>query len=101
MWTVWPVISEAYYLLESERGPGDAVFHWIVSGHIRLIDLRPVDIRRMRQLLKKYADLPMDLADAALLVACERKKINRVFTIDKRDFLIYRPVHTAQFEILP
>ena len=55
----------------------------------------------MRQLIKKYSSLPMDLADAALVVGCERAKIHRVFTVDRRDFMIYRPSHVAQFEIIP
>ena len=101
MFTVWPVIAEAYYMLERAGGPADAVFHWILAGHLRLIDLRTSDILRMRQLLRKYSDLPMDLADAALVVACERKKIHRVFTVDRRDFLIYRPLHFSQFEVIP
>jgi predicted nucleic acid-binding protein len=55
----------------------------------------------MRQLLKKYSDLPMDFADAALVAVCERRKIRRIFTVDRRDFLIYRPNHTEQFEVIP
>jgi predicted nucleic acid-binding protein len=65
------------------------------------MDVRDSDVLRMRQLMKKYADLPMDFADAALVVACERARIRRIFTIDRRDFLIYRPKHTEQFEIVP
>jgi hypothetical protein len=40
----------------------------------------------MRELMRKYRDLPMDLADATLVRAAEREKISRVFTIDRRDF---------------
>ena len=99
--TVWPVIVEAYYILDNRGGPADRVLHWLTARHLRLIDLRDADLRRMRQLIKKYADLPMDLADAALVAACERTKIHRIFTVDRRDFLIYRPAHASQFEVIP
>jgi hypothetical protein len=46
-------------------------------------------------------DLPMDLADAALVRAAEREKISRIFTIDRRDFELYRPRGIGQFTILP
>ncbi|HJT21369.1 MAG TPA: hypothetical protein VJ746_12910 [Nitrospira sp.] len=41
--------------------------------------------------MKKYKDLPMDLADAALVGVAEREKIRRVFMLDRRDFEVYRP----------
>jgi uncharacterized protein len=55
----------------------------------------------MRFLMRKYQDLPMDLADAALVRVAEREKIGRIFTIDRRDFGIYRPAGIRRFEILP
>jgi predicted nucleic acid-binding protein len=101
MFTVWPVIVEAYYVIASRGGPANRVLHWIAAGHLRLIDIRATDVRRVQQLLKKYVDLPMDLGDAALVAACERAKITRIFTVDRKDFLIYRPTHVAQFEVIP
>jgi predicted nucleic acid-binding protein len=101
LFTVWPVVVEAYYVIESHNGPADRVLHWLTAGHLRLIDLRETEIRRMRQIIRKYSDLPMDLADAALVAACERMKIRRVFTVDKRDFMVYRPAHVSSFDILP
>ncbi len=101
LYTVWPVIVEAYYVLEIRGGPAERVLHWLSARHVRLIDLKEPDIRRMRQLIRKYSDLPMDLADAALVAACERAKIHRIFTVDRRDFLVYRPAHISQFEVIP
>jgi predicted nucleic acid-binding protein len=43
----------------------------------------------------------MDLADAALVAVCEKAKIRRIFTTDRRDFLIYRPIHGEHFELIP
>lgn len=56
---------------------------------------------RMRDLMNKYRMLPMDLADAALVAVAERERIRRVFTVDRRDFSIYRPAKLGKFMIIP
>lgn len=56
---------------------------------------------RMRELMKKYRDLPMDLADAALVAVAEREKVRRIFTLDRRDFEVYRPAKLGRFILLP
>jgi uncharacterized protein len=43
----------------------------------------------MRELMSKYANLPMDLADAALVRVAEREGIRKIFTVDRRDFSVY------------
>jgi uncharacterized protein len=101
LFTVWPVVVEAHYLIQRYGGPADVVLHWVQAGHVRIMDLRGPEIRRMRHLLRKYGNLPMDLADAALVAACEKTKIRRIFTTDRRDFFIYRPVHIEHFELIP
>ena len=58
------------------------------------------DFPRMRELMWKSRDLPMDLADAALVRVVERKHVRRLFTIDRRDFEIYQPYRLGRFEIL-
>lgn len=44
----------------------------------------------MLALMKKYSDLPMDLADASLVVVAEHLKHGRILTTDQRDFQVYR-----------
>jgi len=44
----------------------------------------------MRELMRKYSNRPMDLADAALLRVAEREGIRKIFTVDRRDFSVYR-----------
>jgi uncharacterized protein len=55
----------------------------------------------MRALMKKYRDLPMDLADAALVRVAERDGVSTVITIDRSDFASYRLHGTKRFRILP
>ena len=55
----------------------------------------------MQELMRKYRDLPMDLADAALVRVAERERLRRIFTLDRRDFQIYRPSRIGRFVIFP
>jgi hypothetical protein len=55
----------------------------------------------MRELMRKYANRPMDLADAALVRVAEREGLRRIFTVDRRDFTVYRMRGGSRFTIIP
>lgn len=99
--TVWPAITEAMYLLGFSFAAQDALWRLLGSDAFYILPLDASDLPRMRELMRKYRDLPMDLADAALVRVAEREKISRVFTIDRRDFEVYRPKGARRFEIVP
>jgi predicted nucleic acid-binding protein len=73
----------------------------VERGALTLLPLETSDLPRMRDLMQKYRDLPMDLADAALVCVAEREKVRRVFTLDRRDFEVYRPARLGRFTLLP
>jgi uncharacterized protein len=50
--------------------------------------------------MERYADLPMDFADASLVVLAEHLNHGRILTVDRRDFLTYRWNNTQPFENL-
>jgi hypothetical protein len=99
--TVWPAITEAMYLLGFSWKAQDALWRLLEGDAVKILPLEVADLPRMRELMRKYRDLPMDLADAGLVRVAEREKISRVFTIDRRDFEIYRPRGIRRFTILP
>lgn len=99
--TVWPAFTEGMYLLRSSWRAQRALWEMIERGTIDVLELTVDDARRMRELMEKYRDLPMDLADAALVRVAEREKIRRIFTLDRRDFSVYRPAGVGRFSILP
>ncbi|HEY8132454.1 MAG TPA: PIN domain-containing protein [Thermoanaerobaculia bacterium] len=101
MLTVWPALSEAMYLLRSSLQAQEDLWEMLEDGSLRIADLDLDDCARMRHLMRKYRHLPMDLADAALVRIAERERIARIFTIDRRDFELYRPSGIRRFEILP
>jgi predicted nucleic acid-binding protein len=99
--TVWPVITEAMYLLDFSAEAQDALWRLLERDAVKILPLDAADVPRMRDLMRKYRDLPMDFADAALVRTAERERISRVFTIDRRDFEVYRPRGIRRFTILP
>lgn len=99
--TVWPAFTEAMYLLNFSWRAQDALWELVLEGTVRLLSVEAEDHRRMRDLMKKYRMLPMDLADAALVAVAERERIRRIFTVDRRDFSLYRPAKIGKFMIVP
>lgn len=99
--TAWPALTEAMYLLRTSWAAQQALCEMLERGTVTLLPLTVDDVPRMRDLMGKYRDLPMDLADAALVRIAEREKIRSVFTLDRRDFTLYRPLGIGRFTVLP
>ena len=88
--TVWPALSEAMYLLGDLPKAQEALWEMLARRALQLLPLDLGDVPRIRQLMSKYADRPMDLADAALVRVAERESIRKIFTVDRKDFAVYR-----------
>lgn len=99
--TVWPALTEAMYLVSASSYAQRALWDVISAVGVRFVELGLDDCPRMRELMWKYRDLPMDLADAALVRVAEREGLRRIFTTDRHDFEIYRPHRFGRFDILP
>jgi uncharacterized protein len=99
--TVWPAFTEAMDLLGSSTEGQDALWEMIATQSVTLAPLDHEDAPRLRQLMHKHRDLPMDLADAALIRVAERDKVSRIFTLDRRHFRLYRPAGMARLSLLP
>jgi len=83
------VVTEAMHLLDFDQRPGAEFLKWIVRGGMQIVELQAAEFGRIEELMRKYADLPMDFTDATLVVLCERLGIQEIATIDS-DFSIYR-----------
>lgn len=99
--TVWPAFTEAMYLLRESWQGQKALWSRLETGALQLAALDESDAPRMRELMEKYRDLPMDLADAALVRVAERESLTEVFTLDRTHFTLYRPGRRQRFSILP
>jgi len=91
LWTTWPVITEASHMLDFSVKTQMNFLEWIKRGGLQLFDLRDTDLNRIIQLSKKFDDVPMDLADASLIVASEATGYSEVATVDS-DFYMYRDI---------
>lgn len=95
------VLTEATHLLGRVRqGPRSWVEFFLDGGAV-LVPETVSSLRRVRDLLGDYADLPMDFADATLVVLAEEIGTDLVFTTDRRDFGVYRIRGRGRFRIVP
>jgi predicted nucleic acid-binding protein len=99
--TVWPAVTEALYRLQDVPGGPDVVLEMLQRRAVGLVPLDETDVPRIRELMAKYRDQPMDLADAALVRVAEREGVDTVFTVDRRDFGVYRMGKRKPFRIIP
>ncbi|HTQ59835.1 MAG TPA: PIN domain-containing protein [Candidatus Solibacter sp.] len=88
--TVWPPLVEAMYLLSDQPVAQEALWEMLERTAVLLLPFDANDIPRTRELMRKYSNRPMDLADAALIRVAEREGIRKIFTVDRRDFSVYR-----------
>lgn len=90
--TTWPVITETSHLLLMRAGVTAQIrsLQTYLSGAITLFDLEMAHFPRMFRLMESYADLPMDLADASLVILAEHLGDGRILSTDERDFKTYR-----------
>jgi predicted nucleic acid-binding protein len=95
------VLTEATHLLGRTPGGPGLCLEFFFNGGATLVPSSLSTLRRCRVLLEKYADLPMDYADATLVVLAEELGTELVFTTDHRDFKVYRFGRDRPFRILP
>ena len=99
LFTTVPVLTEVMHLLSFSVIGRLKCLEWLQRGVVEIVDLRADDWARVAQLIEKYADLPMDFADASLIAACERLDTRLVASIDSH-FEIYRFRDRQRFENL-
>jgi predicted nucleic acid-binding protein len=99
--TVWPPVTEAMYLLTDLPKAQEALWEMLARGVLQLLSLDLADVPRMRELMSKYVNRPMDLADAALVRVAEREGIRKIFTVDREDFCVYRLHGRVRPTIIP
>lgn len=100
--TTWPVLTEASYLLMRWIGTdaAQALLREVADGAIAVWQWPLAQTERMAQLMARYASLPMDLADASLVLLAEELGHGRILTTDARDFGAYRFKSQQPFENL-
>jgi len=89
--TSWSVITEVSHMLSFNINTQIDFLKWIKLGGIQVENIDLYDLERIIKLSEKYSDVPMDLADASLVVISEKKNIKEIITIDS-DYYLYRTI---------
>lgn len=100
--TTWPVMTETCHLLLRELGV-KAQLSFMESFNRRAFQVFSLGEEhglRIVELMEKYRQLPMDLADASLVIVAESLGHGRILSTDTRDFRTYRWKTRKPFENL-
>jgi uncharacterized protein len=99
--TTGAVVTEAmFFAIEDARGPGQ-LLDFIESSRTKVVDCcQPNDLNRAVKLMQKYADTPMDFADATLVLLGEALHENKICTLDRRGFSTYRTSAGKRFNLV-
>jgi predicted nucleic acid-binding protein len=89
--TTEAVVTEALALLSTARQL--RCLAWLgdsTQARLLVVDREPLDFRAVEKLARKYADQPMDFADASVVLLATRSGVREILTADRRDFEVYR-----------
>ena len=99
MTTCEAVLAETWFLIQHRPDGWSKVINWLELGFLKVDFSLAESQSRVIDLMGKYRDLPMSLADACLVVMVEKGMGDRVFTLD-RHFRIYRRNHRRVVPVL-
>ena len=97
------VLAELDYLLSAQVGPDAEVglLREVARGAYRLEPFSPDDVDAATDLVERYRDLGIGLADASVVVLAAAHRTTRLLTLDERHFRSVRPLHGRSFRLLP
>lgn len=101
LFTCWPVITEVAWLLRRNANAIQQLLNSIEVGLFEILALTTEDAKPIAAVMKKYRNIRIRLADAALVHLAARDGVDTVFTLDRRDFSVYRLPRGRAFRILP
>jgi hypothetical protein len=101
LFTCWPVITEAAFILRHAAGAVDGLLERVSTGDLTTLPLTESDADSIRLILATYGDQQFDLADACLMHLANRDGIDHVFTIDRRHFSVFRNAAGNSLKLFP
>ena len=99
--TTGAVITEAMHFVAGSRSGPRLLTEFVTTARIRVFDFaQPAALRRCAMLMEKYADTPMDYADATLVLLAEHIRCFDILTLDRRGFSTYRSSENRGFRLV-
>lgn len=99
--TCWPVVTEAAWMLRTSPRAVKRMLGSIQSGILELAEFSSSEAGRIAEILKRYESLRPQFAHAALVYLAQRESIDTIFTLDRRDFSVYRSRANKPFRLIP
>ena len=101
LFSCWPVITEAAWLLRGHAGAVRQLLDSISAGFLELLPIQSEEAAEIGKLMEKCRNIRPQLADAALVYLAERDGFDLIFTLDQRDFSVYNAGRKRPFRIIP
>jgi len=101
LFTCWPVLTEAAWLMRKQPRPLDRITDAHAAGMFEILPLENGCLTEIATIMRRYEDAGLQLADAALAHLAERENIRTVFTLDRRDFSIIRLKRNRALSLIP
>lgn len=98
--TTEAIVTEASHLV-GRAGATSLPLDLLLAARIPVVSLERAGHEHAVRLMQRHRDVPMDYADATLVVVADALRIDTVFTMDRRGFRTYRRAAGTGFEILP
>ena len=97
------ILGELDYMLREHLGVQAEIdfIESLITGAFTLESLTKQDMARCHELITAYGNLDLGLADAAVIATAERLEIDRILTLDERDFRAVRSKRGKPFALLP
>jgi predicted nucleic acid-binding protein len=99
--TCWPVLTEAAWLLRRYPSQLQQLLSSLNQSFLSLLPLDADAAPELARFLARYGKIGAQSADAALVHLAEREGISRVFTLDRRDFTVYRTRTNRRLRVVP
>lgn len=101
LYSCWPVLTEAAWLLRESPVSVRQLLRSLEAEFIEMLPLSGLEGKQVAAVMKRYASIRPQLADASLVYLAERESIDTIFTLDRRGFSIYRFGRNRKFRLVP
>lgn len=101
LFTCWPVLTEAQWLLRGDPRAVAGLFQAFATGLLSLLPVGEEALPDLEAFLQRYSKIQPDLADAMLIYLAEREGTRTIFSLDQRDFTVYRLKSGRRLNIVP
>jgi hypothetical protein len=95
------VLTEVLYLLNFSISAQCAALDFVLESVVEIVPSSAESLNKTKNLMKKYADLPMDFADATIVCLAAETGMQNIVTFDRKDFAVYKLPKKKSFTIIP